>query len=87
MRKEYDFSRGTRGKFYGKVDTKNPIVETDDEALDEIFADELAILESNLARIKNLKPRLAELDKPTQEKISQRISSASKILDKLTLSE
>ena len=31
MRKEYDFSKGERGKFYGKVDTENPIVEIDDE--------------------------------------------------------
>ncbi len=51
MRKEYDFSKGERGKFYGKVDTKNPIIETDG-TLDEIFEDELEVLESNLTRIK-----------------------------------
>ena len=79
MRKEYDLSKGVRGKFYGKVDTKNPIVETGDEALDEIFDDELAVLESNLARIKNLKARLSELDAPTREKIARRITNASEI--------
>ncbi|MGI8787882.1 MAG: hypothetical protein ACR2HG_09000 [Pyrinomonadaceae bacterium] len=34
--KEYNLSKGERGKFYGKVDTKNPIIE-DDETLDEVF--------------------------------------------------
>ncbi len=87
MRKEYDFSKGERGKFYGKVDTKNPIIEKDDETLDEIFEDELAVLESNLARIKNLKPRLAELDSPTQEKITKRITDASEILDEIALTK
>jgi hypothetical protein len=29
MRKEYDFSKGERGKFYGKIDTRNPIIEDD----------------------------------------------------------
>lgn len=87
MRKEYDFSKGERGKFYGKVDTKNPIIENDAETLDEIFEDELAVLESNLARIKNLKPRLSELDVQTREKIAERISNASEILDKIALSE
>ena len=71
MRKEYDFSKGERGKFYGKVDTKNPIIETGDETLDEIFEDELSVLESNLARIENLKARLSELDAPTREKIAR----------------
>jgi len=87
MRKEYDFSKGERGKFYGKVDTKNPIIETDNETLDEIFEDELAVLESNLARIKNLKSRLSELDSPTREKIAERISNASEILDEIALSQ
>ena len=87
MRKEYDFSNGTRGKFYGKVNTTNPIIEADDETLDEIFEDELVVLESNLARIEKLKSRIAELDKPTREKISQRISDAREILDKIALSE
>ncbi len=87
MRKEYDFSKGERGKFYGKVDTKNPIIETDDETLDEMFEDELAVLESNLARIKNLKPRLSELDNPTREKIAERISNASEVLDEIALSK
>ena len=86
MRKEYDFSKGERGKFYGKVDTKNPIIE-DDENLDEIFEDELAFLESNLARIKNLKPRLSELDNLTREKIAERISTASEVLDEIALSK
>jgi len=87
MRKEYDFSKGERGKFYGKVDTKNPIIETEDETLDEIFEDELSVLESNLARIKNLKARLSELDAPTRKKIAKRISNASEILDEISLSE
>ncbi|MGI8787881.1 MAG: hypothetical protein ACR2HG_08995 [Pyrinomonadaceae bacterium] len=44
-------------------------------------------MESNLARIKNLKSRLPELDEPTREKIAQRISEASEALDKIALSE
>ena len=87
MRKEYDLSNGTRGKFYGKVDTKNPIIENYDETLNEVFEDELDFLESNLARIKNLKSRLPELDDATREKISQRISNASEVLDEIALSE
>lgn len=85
MREEYNMSKGERGKFYGKVDTKNPIIETDDETLDEVFEEELAFLESNLARIKNLKLRLPELDDTTREKIAQRISDASEILDEIAL--
>ena len=87
MRKEYDFSNGTRGRFYGKVDTKNPLIEADDETLDEIFEDELVVLESNLARIEKLKSRITELDEMTREKISKRISNASEILDKIALSK
>ena len=87
MRKEYDLSKGERGKFYGQVDTKNPIIETEDETLDEIFEDELAVLESNLSRIKNLKSRLTELDTLTREKIAERISNASEILDEIALSK
>ena len=87
MRKEYDMSDGTRGKFYGKVDTKNQIVEPDDEVLDEVFEEELIFLESNIARIKNLKSRLPELDETTREKIARRISVASEILDAIVLSE
>ena len=87
MRKEYDFSKGERGKFFGKVDTKNPIIETEDETLDEIFEDELSVLESNLARIEQLKPRLPELDETTRQKVAKRISNASEILDKIALSK
>ncbi len=87
MRKEYDFSKGEREKLYGKVDTKNPIIETDDETLNEIFEDELVVLESNLARIKNLKPRLSELNSLTRKKISERISNASGVLDEIALSK
>lgn len=87
MRKEYDFSKGERGKFYGKVDTKNPIIEVEGETLFKVFEAELTFLESNLARIENLKARLAELDEPTREKISQRISNASEVLDKIALTE
>ncbi len=87
MRKEYDFSKGKRGKFYGKVDTKNPIIEIEDDTLDEIFEDELAILEMNLARIKNLKPRLSELDSPARERITEHLSNAKEILDEIALSK
>ena len=87
MRKEYDMSKGERGKFYGKVDTKNSIIEANDETLDEVFEEELTFLESNLARIKNLKSRLPELDDTKREKISQRISNASEVLDEIALSE
>ncbi len=87
MRKEYYLSKGERGKFYGKVDTKNPIIEKGDETLDEIFEDELAVLESNLFRIKNLKLRLAELDNLTREKIAERISNASEVLDEIALTK
>jgi hypothetical protein len=47
MRKEYDLSKGERGKFYGKVDTRNPIVD-DDEAPDEPLDDESAVSESDI---------------------------------------
>lgn len=87
MRKEYDFSNGVRGKFYGKVNTQNPIVEEDDDTLDVIFEDELSVLESNLDRIKNLKSRLPELEAPVQEKIAQRITHASVILDEIALTK
>jgi uncharacterized protein YicC (UPF0701 family) len=87
MRKEYNFSKGERGKFYGKVDTKNPIIETDDEPLNEVFNEELSFLESNLKRIKDLKDHLPELDETSQEKISKRISRASKVLDELAVSK
>jgi len=87
MRKEYDLSKGERGKFFGKVDTKNRIIETEDETLDEIFEDELSVLESNLARIERLKTRLPELDETTRQKVSERISNASEVLDKIALSE
>lgn len=87
MRKEYDFSKGERGKFYGKVDTKNPIIENSDESLDEIFEDELAVLESNLDRIKTLKDRLSELDISSRAKISARISDARQVLDEIALSK
>lgn len=86
-RKEYDFSRGERGKFFGKVDTQNPIIEQEDEPLSEVFEDELAVLESNLARIEKLKSRFAELDENMRETVSKRIANAGKTLDKLALSE
>lgn len=85
MRKEYDFSKGERGKFYGKVDTENPIIESEGETLNEIFEDELDFLESNLARIKKLKSRLPELDEVTRKKVSERISNASETLDEIAL--
>lgn len=85
MRKEYDLSQGERGKFYGKVDIENPIIESEDETLDEIFEDELSVLESNLARIKTLKNRISELDTSIQEKITERITHASEVLDEIAL--
>ncbi len=85
MRKEYDLSKGERGKFVGKVDTANLSITDDDETLDEIFEDELLVLESNLARIERLRPRLSELDANVREKITKRISNASEILDEIAL--
>ncbi len=87
MRKEYDLSKGESGKFYGKADTQNPLIESDDETLDKVFDDELFVLESNLARIKRLGNRLSELDTPAREKISKRISNASEILEEIALSK
>ena len=85
MRQEYDFTKGERGKFFGKVDTKNPIVENETASLDEIFEDEVMVLESNLARIEKLKSRLSELDGETRGKLLRRISEAGKTLDKIIL--
>ena len=85
MRKEYDLSKGERGKFAGKVDTTNPAIIEDNETLDEIFEDELLVLESNPARIKHLRPRMSELDVNSREKIAKRISNASEILDEIAL--
>ena len=76
MRKEYDFSKAERGKFFGKVDTKNPSVETDEAPLNEVFADELDFLESNLTRIEKLKMRLPELEENAREEISNRLDSS-----------
>lgn len=87
MRKEYDFSKGERGKFYGKVDTKNPLIEKDDISLNEVFDEELAFLESNLEHIKQLQNRLPELDETSRKKISKRISNASEVLDKIAVSK
>jgi len=87
MRKEYDMSGGVRGKFFGKVATSNPIVEPDDSPLDETIEDALEILESNLGRIGDLRTRLAELDAPTQERLSKRIQNASARLDEIALSK
>jgi len=87
MRKEYDFSKGERGKFFGKIDTANPIIETEEGPLNEVFADELDFLESNLARIKRLKSRLPELDEATRKEVSARISIASETLDAIALSK
>jgi hypothetical protein len=47
MRKEYDLSKGERGKFYGKVDTRNPIID-DDEAPDEPRDGESAVSEDDI---------------------------------------
>ena len=85
MRKEYDFSNGERGKFYRKVDTKNPLIEADDETLDEIFEDELVVLESNLARIEKLKLRITELDETTLTRFDA--GTAQKILDDAVIPE
>lgn len=87
MRKDYDLSKAERGKFYRKVDTANPVINDTDEPLGEKFADELAILESNLARIKTLKIHLAELDITAQKQIAHRIADAGKELDELALTK
>ncbi len=87
MLKEYDFSKGVRGKFYGKVDTANPVVEIDGEPLDEVFEDELTVLESNLVRIQKLESRFAELDEHTRQEVSKRIFNAREVLDKLSISK
>lgn len=83
MRKEYDFSKGERGKFFGKVDTSDVIIE-DNETLDAIISEELAVLEYNLSRIEKLKARFSELDLKTKTKISKRISEAMQTLDKIS---
>ena len=85
MRNEYDLSKGQRGRFYGKVDTKNPVV-NEDETLDEAFAEELLALESSLKRIKKLRPRLTELDQKAQKRVSKRIADASNVLEEISLS-
>jgi hypothetical protein len=86
MRKEYDLSGGVRGKFFGKADTKNPLIE-DDEPLKAAFESELQFLESNLGRIRTLRSRLSELDSSTREKVVKRISDASEALEEIALSE
>lgn len=84
MRKEYDFSKGERGRFFGKVDTSEVILD-EDETLDEVFSEELSVLEFNLSRIERLKTRFSELDAETQTEISKRISEAINTLDKIAL--
>ena len=37
MRKEYDLSKGERGKFFGKVDTANPVIEADEGPLSQVI--------------------------------------------------
>jgi uncharacterized protein YicC (UPF0701 family) len=86
MRKEYDFSKGTRGKFYGKVDTKNPIIE-EDETLPKIFDEELSFLESNLERIKKLQTRFPELAEAEKQKISKRITKVSESFEEIALAK
>lgn len=86
MRKEYDLSGAERGKFFGKVDTKNPIIEEDD-TIEEAFESELLVLESNLGRIKTLQSRLAELEISARENVVKRISDASDALEEIALSE
>ena len=85
MRDEYDLSGGEKGKFFGKVDTKNPVVIVDED-LGEAFDEELLVLESNLSRIKALRKRISELDSKQQETISARIVRASEELDEIALS-
>lgn len=84
VKKEYDFSKGERGKFFGKVDTSE-VISDKNETLDEIFSEELSFLEFNISRIEKLKIRFSELDAETQIEISKRISEAANTLDKLAL--
>lgn len=85
MRKEYDLRQGERGKFFGRVDTENSIIE-DDDTLDVAFDIELLALESNLHRIRQLKSRLAELNASERERIARRLSTASEVLEEIALS-
>lgn len=47
MRKEYDFNKGERGKFYGKVDIENPIID-DEEISDELLEGESEVSEDDI---------------------------------------
>ena len=87
MRKEYDLSQGERGKFFGKVDTSNVGIDLDDADLDEAFDNELFVLEGNLTRIDQLRPRLSELDRATRKKIEKRLSDAKSRLEDIALPE
>ena len=87
MRKEYDLSKGERGKLFGKVDTANVVVEDDDANIDEAIDSELYVLESNLDRIEHLKPRLPELDPKTRKSLAKRLADAKAKLDEMAIPE
>ena len=87
MRKEYDMSKGKRGKLFGKVDTSQVTVEYDDVSIDEAIDGELSGLESNLDRIELLKVRLPELDPKLRGSLAKRLANAKAKLDEMAIPE
>jgi len=87
MRKEYDMSKGKRGFLFGKVDTNNVIALEDEAALNEAIDSEFHVLESNLIRIENLRPRLSELDLDTRKALAKRLADVKAKLDEMAIPE
>jgi hypothetical protein len=87
MRKEYDMSKGERGKLFGKVDTSRVTVEYDDLSIDEAIDGELSVLESNLDRIELLRARLPELDPKLRQSLAKRLAEAKAKLEEMAIPE
>lgn len=87
MRKEYDLSKGERGKLFGKVDTANVVIDEDEASIDEAMDSELHVLESNLDRMQHLRPRLSELDSATKQALAKRLADAKAKLDEMAIPE
>lgn len=87
MRKEYDLSKGERGKLFGKVDTARVSVEFEDADIDEMIDSELFVLENNLDRIENLRSRLPELDAESRKALAKRLANAKTKLDEMAIPE
>jgi hypothetical protein len=87
MRKQYDLSKGERGKLFGKVDTSDVVIENDETSIDEAIDGELYVLESNLDRIEHLKPRLPELDAKSRRVLAKRLADAKAKLDEMAIPE